>query len=222
MNTPRAQRIAWLLLLSLCTGFPAIAGNWKQVANNNKTRVEIDVASLVAIPDENIVKAWERETHVKPEQAKPGDFFFTSVKTLAQYHCTDRTTTYSYRAYYDADGSEIKAITTGADLGKVDFLVPDSLEERKLIFACTYKKPVAKKMSPVAPPEPVEKTSEAPAPVTQPPDEKDAQKSAPPAKSAAKGGKSPPTGKAETAEKKPLGTTAQPSPASSGKTSAGK
>ncbi|MFA7240591.1 MAG: surface-adhesin E family protein [Sulfuricellaceae bacterium] len=222
MKTHRAQHIAWLLLLSLCAGFPAAAGNWKQVANDNKTRVEIDVASLVAIPDENIAKAWERETHAKPKQAKPGDFFFTMVKTLAQYHCTDRTTTYLYRAYYDADGSEIKAMTTSADLGKVDFLVPDSLEERKLIFACTYKKPVAKKTSPVAPPEAVEKTSEAPSPVTQPPDEKDAQKSAAPAKSAAKGGKSPPTDRPETAEKKPPDTTAQSSPASSGKASAGK
>lgn len=225
MNTPRAPHIELLLFLSLFAGFPVAAGNWKLVTDDNKTRVEIDITSLRLEQNGNIAKAWERETHSKPEQAQPGDFFFTSTKTLAQHHCAERTTTYLYRAYFAADGSEIKAVAA-ADLGKVDFLIPDSLNERKLIFACTYK-PAAKKPAPLLiPPEQTDKAAEPPASTAKAapgqPAEKDAQKAAPPAKTAAKDGKPPVEGKPEMAKKPQPETTKPLSPAPAGKTSAEK
>lgn len=219
MNRLSAARIALLLF----AGFPA-AADWKPVADDKKTRVEIDVASLVRGDD--TVKAWERETHFKPEQARPGDFFYSSVKTLAQHHCVDRTTTYLYRAYFAVDGSEIKALTASTDLNKVDFLVPGSLEERKLIFACTYK-PAAKKPA-AAPPlsEPTEKAPKPPASVAKPtpdqPAEKIPPKNTPPAKSAAKNGKSPVEGKPEIMEKAQPKATVQPAKVSPEKTPPGK
>lgn len=222
MKSSVAPHIGLLLSLSLFAGLPAVAGNWKLVTENEKTRVEIDVASLAR--DGNTVKAWERETHHKPEQAQPGDFFHSSAKTLAQHHCTDRTTTYLFRGFFAADGSEIKTITPGADLGKVDFLIPDSPEERKLIFACTYgvKKPA--KLS--TPPVPTNKTAEPPAtPAKQAPAktaEKDTKKDASPAKSAEKDGKAPVERKPERVPETKSVATKQPSSAAPGKTPEGK
>lgn len=211
-------RICPLLLLFAC--LPAFAGNWKLVADDKNTRVEIDVASLMRSDD--VVKAWERETHLKPEQAKPGDFFFTMAKTLAQHNCTERSTTYLYRAYFAADGSEIKTLTTSSDLGKVDFLVPDSLDERKLVFACTYKPAAKKPDTALTPPEPTE--TEPPASASKPtpnqPGDKSAQKKTTPAKSAAKGDKSPV--KSEMAEKTQPSAPTQPTPKPTEKTPAGK
>jgi len=206
----------------LFAALPAAAGNWKLVAKGENTLVEIDVASLAR--DGNTVKAWERETHSKPEQAKPGDFFYSSVKTLAQHHCTERTTTYLFRGFFAADGSEIKTLAPGADLGKVDFLVPDSPEERKLIFACAYG--VKKPPQPSTPPVPTDKAAEPPATPAKPAPaktaEKDAKKDAPPAKSAEKGEKTPVERKPEkTAETKPTATKL-PASVAPGKTPVGK
>ena len=229
MKTTGASHIRLLLILFWFAGFPAAAVNWKMVSDDEKIRVEIDVASLAR--DGNIVKAWERETYRKPEQAKPGDFFFMSAKSLAQHHCTERTTTYLFRGFYAADGGEIKSITPGADLGKVDFLVPGSPEERKLIFACTYSAKISAK--PLPAPASAEKTAEPPplaakkeeqAPAK--PVEKAPQKDVPPAKSADNDNKSPverkPEKKLESKpEAKPI-TTTQPPSTPPGKTPAGK
>lgn len=224
MKTTIAPHIGSLLFLFWFAGFPAAAGNWKRVTDDEKIRVEVDIATLTR--DGNTVKAWERETHRQPEQAKPGDFYFKSTKTLAQHHCVERTTTYLFRGFFAADGSEIKAMT--ADLGKVDFLIPDSLEERKLTFACTHG--AGKPGKPLAQPAPVE--AGATAPLVKPvpakpaeaakPAEKTPRKDAPPAKSAGKDDKSPVERTPEkAAEAKPVAAM-QTSPAPPGKTSAGK
>lgn len=213
--TPRTGS---LLLLASFYGFPAVAGDWQLVADGEKMRVEIDVATLA--PNGKTVKAWEREIHSKPQQALPGDFYFKSAKSLALHNCAERTTSYLYRGYYAEDGSEIKAIDSEADLGKVNFLVPDSLEERKLIFACTYKraakkpgKSVAAKKAAALPTPPQEQAPAKPA-------EKDGQKGTPPAKIAGKGGKAPVESKSgKTLETKPDSTTKMP-PAASVKTPA--
>lgn len=210
MKISAAPHIGLLLFLSWFAGFPASAANWKRVADDEKIRVEVDVATLTR--DGNTAKARERETHRKPEQAKPGDFYFKSAKTLAQHHCVERTTTYLFRGFYAEDGSEIKTITSGPDLGKVDFLVPDSLEERKLLFACTYSAGKPAKSLPL--PAPAE--AGPPAPFAEPakPAEKTLQKDAQPAKSAGKDDKSPVESKLE--------KVAETRPAAIGKTSAGK
>jgi hypothetical protein len=141
-----ATRIGLFLLM--LAGFPAAAGNWQIVVDNEKVRVETDVATLSRNGD--IVKAWEKETFRKSEQAIPGDFYFNSTRSLAQHHCANRTTTYLFKGYYAEDGSEIKAIASDNDPDKKDYLAPDSLEERKLLFACTFKPRVTIRSTPKA------------------------------------------------------------------------
>ncbi len=134
MTTPTPHIVLLLLLLS---SLPASAGNWRTVVDNEIVRAETDIGSLMRNGD--IVRTWEKETYLKPEQAKPGDFYYKSAKSLAQHHCTNRTTSYLYKAYYTEDGKEIKAITSAGDLDRADQIPPDSLEERKLLFACNFK-----------------------------------------------------------------------------------
>lgn len=224
-KTPFTLRIGLFSFLTLFAS-ASVAGNWKPVPGEEKTRVEIDVATLAR--DGNTVKVWERETRPALGQARPGDFFFKSMKSLAQHHCTHRTTTYLFRGYYAEDGSEIKATNSAAELDKVDFLVPDSPEERKLMFACKYQTAAKQPAKPLAPPAQEDKAAEPPtapaksAPVK--PAEKDAKKDTPPAKSAEKDAISAAKDKAP-AERIPE-KIEQPKPAAAtpptGKTSAGK
>lgn len=196
------------LLLFLLTSFPAVASNWQRVADDEKMRAEIDVATLAR--NGNIVKAWERETYHQLGQAKPGDFYFKSAKSLAQHHCSERTTSYLFRAFFAADGSEIKTIDSSTDLDKMDFLPPDSLEERKLIFACARS---AKKTA-----KPVPTKAEPPASATEPAPAKPAEKNLKPSATAKVSANSKPE---KAPEAKPQAA-AQPVTAPPGKTSAGK
>lgn len=220
MKISSTTHVGILLLLPWFASFSAAAGNWKRVADDKKVRVEIEVTTLAR--DGNNVKAWERETYHKPEQAKPGDFFFSSVKTLAQHHCTGRTTTYLFRSYFAADGSEIKTIATEPDLGKVDFLVPDSLEERKLAFACAY----AARKTPQPVPVQADNTTESPDAAAKPAPAKTAGKAPakdePAAKTAGKSDKAPDEPKPEKAPATKPAAITPPSAALSGKTPPGK
>lgn len=137
------------LLLFLLSSLPAAAGNWRIVVDNEMVRAETDISTLTRNGD--IVKTWEKETYRKPEQAKPGDFYFKSAKSLVQHHCANRTSAYLFKAYYSEDGKEIKAITSSGDLDKVDHLPPDSLEERQLLFACNFKSSPARQANPPVP-----------------------------------------------------------------------
>jgi len=151
MTTPTPHIALLLLLLS---SLPAAAGNWRAVVDNEMVRAETDISTLTRNGD--IVKTWEKETYHKPEQAKPGDFYYKSAKSLAQHHCANRTTAYLFKAYYSEDGKEIKTITSGGDLDKVDHIPPDSLEERKLLFACNFKSRTTLQAKPPLPAAPAE------------------------------------------------------------------
>lgn len=130
---PHIASLLWLLAFSL----PAAAGNWRTVVDTDVVRAEIDMTTLSRNGD--IVKIWEKETYRKPEQARLGDFYYKSAKSLAQHHCANRTTAYLFKAYYAEDGREIKAITNPGDLERIDYMPPDSLEEHKLAFACNFR-----------------------------------------------------------------------------------
>jgi hypothetical protein len=172
---PTLSLSTFILLALAC--FPAAAENWRVVRSDDEMRIEIDAATLVRNDSEGSVRAWERATFAKPRQAIPGDFYFKSAKSLALHHCAKRTTTYLYRGYYEEDGREIKSITAATDLDNIEYLTPGSLEEHKLVFACTYKAGTIKRSKT---PEPSTNTTEA----TSPADTK-AMPPTPPAKPAA-------------------------------------
>ncbi len=138
-----------LVLAAAFLGFPAGAGAavWSAVLSNEKMRAEIDLASFMRQGD--IVTAWDREVYFMPEQARPGDFYFKSSKSLVRYSCDARTSDLLMRVYYDEDGGEIKTITASY-YGRPNYVVPDTDNEKKFEYACKYRKPVEKKTASLA------------------------------------------------------------------------
>jgi len=133
-----------LVLAAAFLTFPIGAGAavWSAVLSNEKMRAEIDLASFMRQGD--IVTAWDREVYFMPEQARPGDFYFNSSKSLVRYSCDARTSDLLMRVYYDEEGSEIKTITASY-YGRLNYVVPDTDNEKKFEYACKYQKPVEKK-----------------------------------------------------------------------------
>lgn len=108
------------------------------------------------------LKIWSRNTHAQSQQAKPGDFYYTSSKTLWEVNCTARSVKPMEQVYYADDGGESKHIryTNGE---KSRSTVPDTPEELLLDFACNFKQAktappataaAAKPAQPVAAPKP--------------------------------------------------------------------
>lgn len=133
-------------LIAGVLSFPLEAGAvmWSAVISNEKMRADIDLASLLR--QGNIVTAWDRETYVLQEQARPGDFYFKSAKSLMRYNCDFRTADLLMRVYYADDGSEIKTITASY-YGRPNYVIPDTEAEQKFDYACRYKKTVEKKVA---------------------------------------------------------------------------
>ncbi len=129
-----------LVLAAAFLSFPVGAGAavWSVVLSNEKMRAEIDLASFMRQGD--IVTAWDREVYFMPEQARPGDFYFKSSKSLVRYGCDARTSDLLMRVYYDEDGGEIKTISA-AYYGRLNYVVPDTDNEKKFEYACKYQKP---------------------------------------------------------------------------------
>jgi len=137
------------VLAAAFLAFPVGAGAavWSAVLSTEKMRAEMDLASLMRQGD--IVTAWDREVYFMPEQARPGDFYFKSSKSLVRYSCNERTSDLLMRVYYDEEGSEIKTITASY-YGKLNYVVPDTDSEKKFEYACKYQKPVEKKTASLA------------------------------------------------------------------------
>lgn len=123
------------------------AATWSAVMASEKMRAEIDIASIMR--QGNIVTAWDREVYSQPEQAKPGDFYFKSSKSLVRYSCDLRTADLLMRVYYAEDGSEIKTITASY-YGRPSYVIPDTDGEQKFEYACKYRKSAEKKAAPIA------------------------------------------------------------------------
>lgn len=131
------------LMAAFLTFPPAIgAAAWSPVIANEKMRAEIDVASLLR--QGSTVTAWDREVYSALEQARPGDFYFKSAKSLMRYNCTDRTADLLMKVYYAEDGSEITTLTASY-YGKPNYVIPDTEGEQKFEHVCQYKKPEGKK-----------------------------------------------------------------------------
>ncbi|MHB1592065.1 MAG: surface-adhesin E family protein, partial [Sulfuricella sp.] len=95
-----------------------------------------------------IVTAWDREVYSALEQARPGDFYFKSAKSLMRYNCNARTADMLMKVYYAEDGSEITTITASY-YGKPNYVIPGTEGEQKFEHACQYKKPEEKKLAAV-------------------------------------------------------------------------
>jgi hypothetical protein len=120
---------------------------WSSVISNEKMRAEIDLASFMR--QGSIVTAWDREVYSVLEQARPGDFYFKSAKSLMRYNCVARTADLLMKVYYAEDGSEITTITASY-YGKPNYVIPDTEGEQKFEHACQYKTPEEKKLAAAA------------------------------------------------------------------------
>jgi hypothetical protein len=125
----------------------AEAAMWSSVISNEKMRAEIDLASFMR--QGSIVTAWDREVYSVLEQARPGDFYFKSAKSLMRYNCVARTADLLMKVYYAEDGSEITTITASY-YGKPNYVIPDTEGEQKFEHACQYKTPEEKKLAAAA------------------------------------------------------------------------
>ena len=128
--------------------FPPVtkAAMWSSVISNEQMRSEIDLASLLR--QGSIVTAWDREVYSALVQARPGDFYFKSAKSLMRYNCSGRTADLLMKVYYAEDGSEITTLTASY-YGKPNYVIPDTEAEQKFEHACQYKKPEEKKLAAV-------------------------------------------------------------------------
>jgi len=124
----------------------AEAATWSSVIANEKMRAEIDLSSFLR--HGNIVTAWDREVYSALEQARPGDFYFKSAKSLIRYNCSGRTSDLLMKVYYAEDGSEITTISASSN-GKLNYVIPDTEGEQKFEYACQYKKPEQKTLAAV-------------------------------------------------------------------------
>lgn len=141
MKTP----LRFVLTIVFLTFPPGIeAATWSSVISNEKMRAEVDLAGLVRQGD--IVTAWDREVYAVLEQARPGDFYFKSAKTMMRYNCSARTADLLMKVYYAEDGSEITTVTASYQ-GKPNYVIPDTEGEQKFEHACRQKKPEEKKIA---------------------------------------------------------------------------
>lgn len=119
------------------------AAMWSSVISTEKMRAELDLASYLR--QGNVVTAWDREVYAALEQARPGDFYFKSAKSLMRYNCVGRTADLLMKVYYAEDGSEITTVTASY-YGKPNYVIPDTEGEQKFDYACQYKTPEEKKL----------------------------------------------------------------------------
>lgn len=139
---------AFLLLAALLLPTsPAMAANWHTLQSTPQMLLEADEPEPEASADnsrdkarkiDKKLKVWGKSTYSRPEQARAGDFFYSSAKSLLAINCTKRTHQLLQKIYYAADGQEIKFVRHGDD-EKIEPIVPDSAEERIFNFACAYQ-----------------------------------------------------------------------------------
>lgn len=150
---PVAEAVSWHTLqtsaqMTLQAGEPLVEAMDKNAADQEKKKAKK-------------LKIWDKTTYSRPQQARPGDFYYTSAKSLAEINCTAHTLKLLQKIYYDSDGNEIKSVQYDAkDRDKA--VVPDTSNESVFNFACAFKaaKPVAnsKKTSESKPGTSTEKT----------------------------------------------------------------
>lgn len=177
---------AFLFLSALLIFTPAAeAASWHTLQTSAQMTLQANEPQLEAVaknPTEEEkkkdkkLKVWDKITYFRPQQADPGDFYYTATLSFAEINCTKRTLRPLQRIYYDGDSNEIKSIRYDEN-EKVSVVVPDTPEESVFNFACTFK---AEKALTKAVPRP--KTKQ---PATQPTAATDKKKEPPKAPAAA-------------------------------------
>lgn len=138
----------FLLLSALLLLTPvAEAATWHALQSGTQVTLQSDEPQFEAI-DKNAtdkdkkkdkkLKVWNKITYSRPHQAMPGDFYYTSAKSLTEINCTAHTLKSLRRIYYDSDGNEIKSIHYGASEPS-EVVVPDTAGESVFNFACAFK-----------------------------------------------------------------------------------
>jgi len=127
------------LALLLSGAVPVQAVSWHGIATDKTLRAEVDTDSLER--GKEGVKAWDEAYYARPEQARPGDFYFRLLKSFTLYRCGKRSTGYLLKVYYGENDAYIKTVTP-TDLFQENAVIPGSLEELKYEFVCNYKAPV--------------------------------------------------------------------------------
>lgn len=131
----------FILCLAVLAPLPANAANWHAVTSSRGTNIEVDQSSMDRTG--KTVKAWSKVSYSDARQASPGDFFFASYKSLAQFDCAARTVKPLLKVYYAEDGSEVTSVRY-TEFDKAAQVVPDTAEEQILQFACSHQPEVAK------------------------------------------------------------------------------
>ncbi|PWB54682.1 MAG: hypothetical protein C3F18_06530 [Nitrosomonadales bacterium] len=139
---------AFLLLAALLLPTsPVMAANWHTLQSTPQMLLqadepEVEESELQAQgkskKKEKKLTIWSKSTYSRPEQARPGDFFYASAKSHLAINCTKRTHRLLQKIYYAADGQEIKFVHYGED-ERIEAIVPDSAEEQISAFACAFR-----------------------------------------------------------------------------------
>jgi len=148
----------FLFLSALLLFTPATeAATWHTLQTKAQMTLQVDEPQLEAV-DKNAtdeakkkdkkLKIWDKITFSRPQQADPGDFYYTTVKSLTEINCTTRTFKPLRRVFYDGDDNEVKSIHYDVN-ERSEVVVPDTSGDTIFNFSCTYK--AAKALSKAAP-----------------------------------------------------------------------
>lgn len=137
---------AFLLFSALLLSPPAMAVSWHPLRTSTQMTLEADAPQMEATDKktedkekkkDKKLKIWNKITYSQPQQANPGDFYYSSSKTLSEINCTIRSHKPLQKIYYGDDAREAKNIHYG-DSEKAATIIPDSQEEAVFDFACNY------------------------------------------------------------------------------------
>lgn len=138
---------AFLLLPALLLSPPAMATSWHSLRAGTQMTLEADEPQIEATDKktedkekkkDKKLKVWNKITYSQPQQANPGDFYYSSSKSLLEINCTTRSLKPLQKIYYGDDARETKLIRYG-DSEKAAIIIPDSLEEVVFDFSCNFK-----------------------------------------------------------------------------------
>jgi len=158
MNTKFAVAGALLALAG-----PVSGARWKPVSVTQERSMYIDMDALVRKGD--TVQAWDWQKFGTGQISATWQGTYFWVKSLTNYHCTQRDTDAVLKVYFGNDGVEIKRVY----LEGLQFpaaVEPDSLREKMLEMACNLPKAALKRIATATKPAMVAKSAEPAAAVT--------------------------------------------------------
>lgn len=137
------MNLVFLLFPALLLLLPnAEAANWHTLPGGTQMTLQADDPQPEAADKEKKkekkLKVWDKITYSRPHQAVPGDFYYTSAKSLVEINCTTRTLKSLQSVYYDGDGNELKSIHYTSSEPR-EAVVPDTPGESVFNFACAFK-----------------------------------------------------------------------------------